>query len=387
MPSNIPLSVPTLTESSWTYLKKCLDSGWVSSAGPFVTEFENIIAKTAGVPHAVALASGTAALHLALRSVGVGPGDLVVVSNLTFVASANAIRHCGADPIFIDAEPSAWQMDPVKFEKYLEANTQQKDGRCIHKKSGRTVRAVMPVHILGLACAMDKIVPVARRHNLAVVEDAAEAMGVKYQGKAAGIFGDAGVFSFNGNKIVTTGGGGAVVTADKARADRIRYWSTQSKDDETESYHKEVGFNYRLTSLQAALGLAQMESLGEFVRIKKKNAQTYAAALKDFPGITLMPTPAGTDATFWLYTFLLPERTTLEKRKAFLASLRESNIQARPFWHPLQGLPPFRDCDAGPLEVSEDLYARGISLPSSVGLTAGELDTCVQAVKDGLKKF
>ncbi|MCG3204390.1 MAG: GDP-perosamine synthase [Elusimicrobia bacterium] len=380
----IPLSVPTITSSAWIYMQQCLDSGWVSSAGPFVTDFEKAVADRAGVAHAVAMSSGTAALHLALKSVGVQTGDLVIVSNLTFVASANAIRHAGADPIFIDAEPHYWQMDPVKLEAYLTEHTQIKEGVCVQKSSGRIVRTLLPVHILGMCCEMDKIVSIAKRFHLSVVEDAAEAVGVRYKGQPAGTFGDAGVFSFNGNKVVTSGGGGVMVTSDKSKADRVRYWSTQSKNDEVEGIHNEVGFNYRMTNLQAALGLSQMEALDDFLQIKRKNAARYADLLKDIPNLTLMPVPSSTESTFWLYTILLPVGTTLPRRKKLIEFFRLKNIQTRPFWHPLHGLPPYRGCDATSTEVSEDLYVRGLSLPSSVSLTQRQIVACVETLKEGL---
>lgn len=379
--SFIPLSVPEIRGNEWAYIKECLDTGWVSSAGPFVDRFERNLAAAVGAAHAVAVVNGTAALHIALKLIGVQPEEEVLVSDLTFVAPVNAIRYCQAHPVFVDAGLQSWQMDAGKLERFLSRECEKKNGACVNRRTGRRVRAVLPVHILGLACEMDRILDLARRFGLSVVEDAAEAIGVRYRGKQVGTFGDVGVFSFNGNKVVTAGGGGMIVTHSESLAKKARYLTTQAKDDEMESIHKEVGYNYRLTNLQAAVGVAQLEQMDSFLARKRAIAQAYAQALGDLKGITLMPSPEQTQPTWWLYTFLLREGTPLKERKRILHQLQEAGIGARPLWHPIHGLPPYRDCQGVELEVSDRLYERGISLPSSVGLGQRDLERCIAAVR------
>lgn len=377
----VPLSQPLLNGNEWAYLSACLESGWVSSAGPFVERFEHDLASAVGAPHAVAVINGTAGLHVALRAVGVEPDDEVLVSNLTFIAPVNAIRYCQAHPILVDADPATWQMDSEKVERFLTQGCEVRGGACINRRTGRRVRAIVPVHILGLACQIDRIVALAHQHHLLVVEDAAEAMGVRYRDRAVGTFGDVGVFSFNGNKIITSGGGGMLVTRNPRYAEAARYLTTQARDDARESIHNSVGYNYRLTSLHAALGVAQLEQLGAFVEKKQAIARAYEAALRNVEGLTLMPNPPHTEPTYWLYTVLLAEGTSLQQRQAVIAQLREAGFEARPLWHPINGLPPYRDCQTVTIEHSFRLYERAVSLPSSVDLEAADLRRCVAALR------
>ncbi len=378
----IPLSAPELSGREREYLTACVDSGWVSSAGPFVERFERAVADYTGAAHAVAVASGTAGLHIALQLVGVQAGEEVVAPDVTFVAPINAIRYCGASPVLADVDPSTWQIDSGKLARFFQRRCVTREGGCYNRTTGRRVRAILPVHILGLACDMEAIMAVAREHDVAVVEDAAEGMGVFYRDRHVGTFGDVGVFSFNGNKIVTAGGGGMIVTADARLAERARYLTTQAKDDAVESYHREVGYNYRLTSVQAALGLAQLEQLEAFVERKRAIADRYRDAWRDLPGIVPMPVPPHTRATSWLYTILLPELTTLAERKAIVAELAQRGIEARPLWHPIHDLPPYRDCETVEIEHAPALVRRSISLPSSVGLSAADQERCIRALTE-----
>ena len=380
----IPLSQPALKGNEWKYLKECLDTGWVSSVGPFVDRFEQAIASVVGSTHAVAVVNGTAGLHLALQLVGVEADEEVLVSDLTFVAPVNAIRYRQARPVLVDADPKTWQMDVEKLERFLSRECEVRQQGCFNRRSRRRVRAVLPVHILGLACDMDRIIALARRYHLAVVEDAAEALGVRFHGRAAGTFGDVGVLSFNGNKIVTSGGGGMLITDNPDYAEHGRYLTTQARDDETEYIHNEIGYNYRLTNLQAALGLAQLEQLARFMERKRAIARAYESALGDLEGITLMPSPPHTEPTFWLYTVLLPAGTTLQQRQAMIARLRAAGWGARPLWHPIHGLPPYRGCQTVEVEHAIRLYERAISLPSSVDLTEDEVAQCAACVREAL---
>lgn len=376
----IPLSVPQLGGNEWAYLKECLDTGWVSSVGPFVDRFERGIADYVGAAHAVAVASGTAGLQIALHVAGVRPEDEVLVSDLTFIAPVNAIRYGRAHPVFVDADPQTWQMDVGKAERFLREGCEVRDGTCWNRKTGRRVTAILPVHILGLACAMHRVMELARRFHLRVVEDAAEAIGVRYQGRHTGTFGDLGVLSFNGNKTLTCGGGGMIVTDVPGHARRARYLTTQAKDDEREYIHHEVGYNYRLTNLQAAVGVAQLEQIEPFLERKRRIASTYEEAFRDLPGLTRMPVPPDTEPTYWLYTVLLREGITVEERKAFLEKLQADGIGARPLWHPIHRLLPYRQEQAIEIEAADRLYARAVSLPSSVGLDEADQRRCIEAV-------
>lgn len=381
----IPLSVPEFRGNEWRYVKECLDTGWVSSVGPFVDRFEKGIAAYTGARYAVAAVNGTAALHIALKAVGLKPDEEVIVSNLTFVAPVNAIRYCQAHPIFVDVDPDTWQIDATKVARFLEEECQIKGGECFNRRSGRRVRAILPVHILGLPCEMDRIVNLAGEYGLLVVEDAAEALGVRFKGQHVGTFGDAGVISFNGNKIITTGGGGVVVTNDPKCAEYVRYLTTQAKDDPLEYFHQEVGYNYRLTNIQAALGVAQLEQLNGFIARKKAIASKYTEALSNLVPVTLMPSPPHSEPTYWLYTILLGPETTLVRRKEVVRLMQDKGVGVRPLWHTIHNLPPFEGCQAYDICHSIRLYERGLSLPCSVGLTDEEQRRCVSVLKDVLR--
>lgn len=382
----IPLCVPEIGGNEWKYVKECMDTGWVSSVGPFVDRFERQIATYLDVKHAVAVVNGTAALHTALKVVGLQPGEEVIVSNLTFVAPVNAVHYCQAYPLLMDADPLTWQMDTRKLEEFLKQECKMRNGLCVNKRTERRVRAIIPVHLLGLSCEIDKIVDLARQYQLLVVEDAAEGLGVRYRGRHVGTFGDIGVLSFNGNKIITTGGGGMLITNDPHYAEYAHYLSTQAKDDPLEYIHNEVGYNYRLTNIQAALGVAQLERIDEFIAKKRAIAQAYNKALSSLGEITPMPTPPHTEPTYWLYTVLVEEAITLDKRKAIIKDLNDKGIGARPFWHTVHDLPPYRGCQAFRIEHSTRLYERGVSLPCSVGLTSTQLTRCVSTLREILLK-
>lgn len=377
----VPLSEPLLAGNEWAYVKQCLDTGWVSSVGPFVDRFERAVADYSGAAYGVAVVNGTAALHLALLAVGVEPGDEVLVADLTFVAPVNAIRYCGAHPVFIDADPVTWQMDAAKVERFLATECERTATGCVNRRTGRRVRAIVPVHLLGLACEIDRIVAAGRDHGVAIVEDATEGLGVRYDGRQVGTFGDIGAFSFNGNKIITTGGGGVIVTNNKAHADRVKYLSTQAKDDPVEYVHHAVGYNYRLTNVQAALGVAQLEQLDGFIVRKRAIAALYASRLAEIPGVTPMPMSPRTTSNYWLYTALLDEATTLEARKQVVRDLNARGIGARPLWHTIHDLPPFADCQAFEIEHSVALYRRAVSLPSGAGLSDAAVTRTIEAVR------
>ena len=271
----IPLSVPEIRGNEWRYVKECLDTNWVSSVGAYVDRFEQMVAQQAETKHAVATVNGTAALHVALMVAGVQPEDEVLVSTLTFIAPVNAIRYVGAWPVFIDAEPTYWQMDPARVVEFLEQGCRWNDGALYNRRTGRRVTAVIPVHILGHPVDIDPIMAVARKFGLKVIEDATEGLGATYKGRSLGCLGDIACFSFNGNKIITTGGGGMIVTDNEEWARKAKYLTTQAKDDPIEYVHGEVGYNYRLTNLLAAVGCAQMEQLPLCCRQEKDCGKIY----------------------------------------------------------------------------------------------------------------
>ena len=362
-------------------MKECLDTNWVSSVGSFVDRFEAMVAERLGRRHAVATVNGTAALHVALRVAGIEPDDEVLVSTLTFLAPVNAIRYLGAWPFFVDAEPDYWQMDPQWLSDFLAKECRVAGGRLVNRATGRRVRAILPVHALGHPCDVGPILEVARHYDLAVVQDAAEGLGASYRERPVGSHGDLACLSFNGNKIVTTGGGGMVVTDDEEWARRARYLTTQAKDDPVEYVHGEVGYNYRLTNLLAAVGCAQLEQLDAYVARKRELAARYRSALGDVPGITPMNEAPWATSTFWMYTVLVDEAAFGMSSRALLARLAESRIQTRPLWQPAHRSPAHRDAPPADCPVADDLYARGLSLPCSVGLTDADQDRVIAAVR------
>ncbi len=376
----IPLSVPELQGNEWTYVKQCLDTGWVSSAGGFVERFERSVADAVGAGHAVATVSGTAALHIALLVAGVEPGDEVLVSTLTFIAPANAIRYVGAWPVFVDAEPDYWQMDPAKALHFLERECEWRAGALHNRATDRRVRALLPVHILGHTVDLDPLREACRKYGLAMIEDATESLGAGYRGRPVGRLGDVGCFSFNGNKLITTGGGGMLVTDDAAAARRARYLTTQAKDDPVEYVHGAVGYNYRLTNLQAALGVAQMERLGAHVAAKRRIAAAYDDALQAVPGITPMREALWAQSAWWMYTVLVDERAYGIDARELMRRLERDRIQTRPLWQPLHRSAPHVTAYATDCSVAERLNRLALSLPCSVGLTPADQERVVDGI-------
>jgi perosamine synthetase len=377
---SIPLCVPELRGNEWRYVKECLDTGWVSSVGPFVEQLEKSVAAYVGAVHGVAMSTGTAALHIALLVAGVMPDDEVLVSDLTFIAPANAIRYVNAWPVLIDAEPVYWQMDVERAIDFLEIQCKWTDGKLINKATGRRVSAMVPVHILGHPVDIDPLIEVANKYKLAIVEDATESLGAEYRGRKTGNLAHVGCFSFNGNKIITTGGGGMLVTNDASLAAKAKYLSTQAKDDPIEYVHKETGFNYRLSNVQAALGCAQMELLDEFIAIKRGIAAKYTKAFSEVPGVTMMPEASWARSIFWLNTVLIDEEEYGEDSRALMKRLARRGIQARPLWEPLHRSEALQGVQSVGGEVADNINRRALSLPSSVGMTPEQVQDVIGAV-------
>ncbi len=365
----IPLIEPEIRGNEWKYVQECLESGWVSSAGPFVDRFEHMVAHQCGCPLAIATVNGTSALHVALLVAGVQPDDEVLVSTLTFIAPVNAIRYVGAWPVFVDAETDYWQMDPVRVVEFLEKGCRWSNGALYNQRTGRRVTAILPVHVLGHPVDLDPILTAAKKFRLKVIEDATEGLGATYRGRPLGSIGDIGCLSFNGNKIITTGGGGMLVTSNEEWAEKAKYLTTQAKDDPIEYIHKEIGYNYRLTNIQAAIGCAQMEQLDAYVAAKREIADRYSLALGDISGIVPMRQASWAKSTFWMYTVLIKEEQFGITSRHLLQALAAQKIQCRPLWQPIHQSPAHALSRTGGLRVSEQLSKEALSLPCSVGLS------------------
>ena len=381
----IPLSVPEIHGNEWAYVKQCLDTGWVSSVGSFVDRFEDEIAACLGVNHAVATVNGTAALHIALLVAGVQPDEEVLVSTLTFIAPVNAIRYVGAWPVFIDAEPDYWQMSPQHLVDFLERGCAWKDGVLRNRVTGRRVRAIIPVHILGHPVDMDPIMSLARKFDLTVIEDACEGLGARYHGRMVGQIGDISCLSFNGNKLLTTGGGGMIATNRDDWAARARYLTTQAKDDPLEYIHGEIGYNYRLTNVQAAIGCAQLEHLSEYVARKREIAACYRRELANTPGLSSMQEAPGSYCTFWMYTILVNPGEYGETSRDLLRRLARRGIQARPLWQPMHQSPAHQDAAPSLCPIAERVHSQALSLPCSVGLSPGDQLRVIESLVDRLR--
>lgn len=380
-PGFIPLCVPHLGGKEWPYLKECLDTNWVSSAGPFVTRFEAMVADYVGAKYAVATSSGTAALHVALLVAGVQPGDEVLVPTLTFIATANAVRYVGAWPVFIDADPDYWQMDPQLLAEFLETGCQRRNGMLINQTSGRRVKAILPVHLMGHPCDMDPILEMALKYSLVVVEDATESLGAKYKGRMVGHLGDLACFSFNGNKLITTGGGGMIVTDNESWAREAEYLTTQAKDDPVEYVHHQIGYNYRLTNLQAALGCAQLEEIDRHIQAKRNIAAIYRSSLMGLPGLMPMTQAPWASSVFWLFTVLVDEKPYGMDSRALMGQLTQLGIQSRPLFQPGHLSPAHAGSQAWQQGVAERIHRDALSLPSSVGLDQQDQERVIHTLR------
>lgn len=376
----IPLCIPVIQGNEWDYVKNCLDTGWVSSVGSYVDQFEQQVAQTAGTPYAVATVNGTAALHIALLVAGVEPDDEVLISTLTFIAPANAIRYCGAHPVFVDAEPDYWQMDVQRVADFLRDGCTFANGEVRNNTTGRRVKAILPVDILGHPVDMQPLLDFAEQYHLVIVEDSTETLGAKYHNQPVGSLSHIACFSFNGNKIITTGGGGMIVTHNETWAKRAKYLTTQAKDDPLEYMHGEVGYNYRLTNIQAALGCAQMEMLPDYLAAKRRIAATYNEAFANIPGITPLPQAPYAASACWMYTLLIDETITGVGSRELLRLLHDQSIQTRPLWQPLHLSKAFPDAQVLGGDVAERLNQQALSLPCSVNLSSDQQETVIEAV-------
>jgi len=360
---NLPVSEPNLAGNELKYVSECILTGWVSSAGKFVTEFEKKFSEFSGTTFGISSSSGTTALHLALAALGIGPGDEVIVPSLTFISTANAVVFTGATPVFVDSESETWNIDATSIEEAVSDKT----------------KAIIPVHLYGHPANMMHILEIARKYNLAVIEDAAEAHGALYKGKKVGSLGDLGVFSFYGNKIITTGEGGMIVTDDKDLAEKMRILRDHGMDPKRRYWHTVLGYNYRMTNIQAALGVAQMERIDQIVEQKRRNAALYNKGLQDIPGITLPPEAVWAKNIYWLYSILIDEEEFGMSSKELSNELKEKGIETRPLFPPVHQQPIYNTDQT--LPVCESLSRCGLSLPSSVNLNGDEVVEICKVIK------
>jgi len=364
----IALHEPCFAGNEWAYLKDCLDSGWVSSVGSYVTRFEQMLAEFTGAAYAVATVNGTAALHICLLLAGVQPGDEVLLPALTFVATANAVSYCGAVPHFVDSAPDTMGVDPRKLVDYLQDIAELRDGNCHNRITGRRISVLLPVHTFGHPVDLDALLEICRRYRLVLVEDAAEALGSLYKGRHVGTFGKLAALSFNGNKIITTGGGGAILTGDAELARLAKHLTTTAKlPHPWEFYHDRVGYNYRLPNINAALGCAQMEKLPEFINKKRALAERYSRAFAGLRGVNFFTEPPFARSNYWLNALLLDEACA-GLRDMLLEETNRRGIQTRPTWRLMPELPMYGDCPDMELVVAQSLARRVINIPSSAVL-------------------
>jgi perosamine synthetase len=365
----ISLHEPTFRGNEWDYVKECLDTGWVSSAGKYVDHFEQKLAEYTGSPYAIVVSNGTSALHVCLMLAGVQANDEVLMPSLTFVATANAVSYCGAVPHFVEVSSETMGVDSVMLEQYLgEIVEFQDNGAAYNRHTGRRIAAIVPMHTFGHPVDLDPLIEVCDRYRITLIEDAAESIGSYYKGKHTGTYGKLGAISFNGNKIITTGGGGAILTSDEALAKAAKHLTTTAKlPHRWEFQHDQVGYNYRMPNLNAALGCAQLEQLPKMLEQKRALAEQYASVFRTIPGISLFIESTFASSNYWLNAIVLDE-PNLEVRDQILEATNNAGLMTRPIWTPMHQLPMYNQCPSMPLPVTERLAASVINIPSSASL-------------------
>ena len=383
----IPLSIPNFEGNEKKYVSEALEQGWVSTAGAYVTRLERDLAAFLHIDNVAACQSGTSAIHLSLIEAGVGPGDAVIVPTLTFIAAVNPVKYRFASPVFIDCDDSLC-MDPVKLRSFCENECEFAEGVLTYK--GQRVKALIVVHVFGNMADMESIMDTAEKYHITVIEDATEALGTyyttgRYAGKYAGTVGHFGAYSFNGNKIITTGGGGALTARHPEAVDHMRYLSTQAKDDPQFFIHDEVGYNYRMTNLQAALGVAQMEELPAFIRRKQSNYELYRRAFAGCGGAELMPFREGTVSNMWFYSLKIDIEGIAASMREIVGMLQKKGIQTRTVWGLISEQKPYRNDDTYQLEKAPYYASRILNIPSSTQITPEEIQYVADEVKRLLK--
>lgn len=384
MGSPLFLSVPCLGGNERKYILDCLDSEWVSSSGKYVYDFERAFAAYIGMSDAVACVSGTAALHTCLVLAGIQPDEEVIVPTLTFIAPVNAVKYAFAEPVFMDCDDYL-NMDMGKLERFLAEECSFDGERLINNATGKRIRAVIPVHVFGSMCDMDKLMSLAETYRLSVIEDSTEALGSRmvsgrFAGRRAGTIGDFGTFSFNGNKIITCGGGGMIVARDAEMSRRAKYLTTQAKSDGPYYIHDEIGYNYRLTAIAAAMGLAQLEQLPEFIRLKKNRYVEYQDGVKDIPGLSILDTPSYGESNYWFYSLLIDSTVYGIDRDPLMEKLAAENIQTRPIWRLNHLQKPYLSNQAYRVDKATEYVKRVLNIPCSAGLTDADVARVLDAL-------
>jgi perosamine synthetase len=379
--SNIPLSVPSIQGNEWNYIKECLDTEWVSSAGKYVDLFEEKISKYTGAQFAIACVNGTSALQVSLRLAGVEPGDEVIVPTLTFIAPVNAIAYNNAAPVFMDAD-QYYNIDIEKTINFIHNNTVFKNGFTYNRKTNNRISAILPVHIWGNAVLLDHLVDICEARNISIVEDASESLGSfyckgRYKGRHTGTIGTLGCLSFNGNKIITSGGGGMILTNDNILADKARYLTTQSKDDPIRYMHHEIGYNFRLTNIQAALGVAQLEQLQGFLKRKKEIHNLYQREISGFDGLSVAAVPNYAENNHWMNLIQIDRKIYHLDRESLMKNFANNGIQTRPVWGLNHLQKPYQKFQSHQIEMSENLAKNSLCLPSSSRLKNEDIKTVI----------
>ncbi|AIY82838.1 beta-eliminating lyase family protein [Clostridium baratii str. Sullivan] len=376
----ILLASPHMGGMEKDFVQEAFDTNWIAPLGPNVNNFEKEVAELVGVKTGAALVSGTSAIHMALKAIGIETGDRVFCSSLTFSASCNPIIYENAEPIFIDSEPESWNMSPIALEKAFK--------EC--KRDGKLPKAVIVVHLYGQAADMDKIMEICNRYNVPIIEDAAESLGTTYKGKQTGTFGEFGIFSFNGNKIITTSGGGMLVADDEEKIAKVRFWSTQSRENERHYEHKEIGYNYRMSNIVAGVGRGQLRVLNERIEKKKRIFEAYKEAFRDIEEIEMMPICEYGNPNYWLSCMTIKEKSKIKAIDVIIA-LEEENIESRPIWKPMHMQPVFKDYlffnhnyDED-ISVSEDIFNRGICLPSDTKNNDEDMERIIRVIRKVFK--
>jgi len=363
--SSVALHEPEFIGKEWDYLKECLDTNFVSSAGKFVDKFERSLEEYTGSRHVIAVSNGTSALHIALLLAGIEPGDEVLIPALTFVATANAVTYCGASPHFVDSEVFSLGIDPEKLKMYLKSSTSMASGMCKNRATGKIIRALVPMHTFGHPSKLSELQEICKEFNIVMVEDAAESLGSFYENRHTGTFGLLGTLSFNGNKTITTGGGGAILTNDSSLAEKAKHLTTTAKVPHKWSYvHDEIGFNYRLPNLNAALGCAQLESLETKISRKRQLFERYQSCFEDIQGVSILEEPKGCRSNYWLQTLIL-DANMEGARDSILDRAHELRVATRPAWNLINTLKPFQSFPSMETDQASEMVNRIINIPSS----------------------
>ncbi len=383
--NKISLSVPSIRGNEWRYIKECLDSEWVSSAGKYVDLFEKKISDFTKSKFSVACINGTSALQICIKIIGVKNNDEVIVPTITFIAPINAVRYNGGEPIFIDSDDS-YGLDIKKTLEFIENETVFKDGYSYNKKTGRKIKAIIPVHLFGSAVLLDKLIIFCKKRNIKIIEDASEGLGTffnsgNFANKHVGTIGDLGCLSFNGNKIITSGGGGMILTNEKKLADEANYLTKQAKDNPLEYKHNNIGYNFRLTNIQAALGVAQLEQLEFFIKQKKEIHKQYLDGFNNIEGISLLPQPNYVRSNYWLNVIIINNEKYKHSRNQLIDILRDNNIESRPVWYPNHLQKPYINNQNYKITKANNLVLNSLCLPSHNGLEKKDIDRVIKIIQ------